>query len=115
MEIKVVNKGDGIKAFQHLGSVVSLAPGETFNSNLDFTVAEKQVIASQPELEYTNSEQVAFQASLEEVETKKPEPKKEKEEKVEEVKPEAPAVEEEVVEEAEVEVEAKPKKKSSKK
>lgn len=107
MEIKVVNKGDGIKAFQHLGSVISLAPGETFNSNLDFTVSEKQVILSQPELEYSNSEQ----EFVTEVETKKPEPKKE--EKVEEVKAETPEAEEEKVEEAEVE--AKSKKKSSKK
>jgi len=103
MEIKVVNKGDGIKAFQHLGSVISLAPGETFNSNLDFTVSEKQVILSQPELEYSNSEQ----EFVTEVETKKPELKKE------EVKAETPEAEEEKVEEAEVE--AKSKKKSSKK
>lgn len=108
MEITVKNNGAGIIAFQHLGTIVSLGPGESFKSNLDFTVSEKQVINSQSDLEYINSEATPVQ---EEVKTTKPEPKKE--EKVEEVKAEAPEVEEEKVEESEVE--AKPKKKGSKK
>ena len=72
MEISVKNTGTGIIAFQHLGTVISLGPGESFKSNLDFTVPEKQVIASQPELVYSNSEE---QPVKEEVKTK-PEPKK---------------------------------------
>lgn len=72
MEISVKNAGTGIIAFQHLGTVISLGPGESFKSNLDFTVPEKQVIASQPELVYSNSEE---QLVKEEVKTK-PEPNK---------------------------------------
>lgn len=72
MEISVKNTGTGIIAFQHLGTVISLGPGESFKSNLDFTVPEKQVIASQPELVYSNSEE---QPVKEEVKTK-PEPNK---------------------------------------
>lgn len=98
MEISVKNTGTGIVAFQHLGTVISLGPGESFKSNLDFTVPEKQVIASQPELVYSNSEE---QPVKEEVKTK-PEPKKAQpevapeEEEVEEVEEEeqAPAEEE---------------------
>lgn len=100
MEISVKNTGTGIIAFQHLGTVISLGPGESFKSNLDFTVPEKQVIASQPELVYSNSEE---QPVKEEVKTK-PEvaPEEEEgddlpeEEEVEEVEEEeqAPAEEE---------------------
>ena len=123
MEISVKNTGTGIIAFQHLGTVISLGPGESFKSNLDFTVPEKQVIASQPELVYSNSEE---QPVKEEVKTK-PEPKKAQvevapeqeeegddlpeEEEVEEVEEEeqAPAEEEESKEEP------KSKKKGNKK
>lgn len=83
MEITVKNNGTGIIAFQHLGTIVSLGPGESFKSNLDFTVPEKQVIESQPDLEYSNSETAPVK---EEVKTK-PDSKK------------AAKVEEEVVEE----------------
>lgn len=105
MEISVKNTGTGIIAFQHLGTVISLGPGESFKSNLDFTVPEKQVIASQPELVYSNSEE---QLVKEEVKTK-PEPKKTQ---VEEVAPEEEEgddlPEEEEVEEEEVEEEQAP-------
>lgn len=90
MEITVKNNGTGIIAFQHLGTIVSLGPGESFKSNLDFTVPEKQVIESQPDLEYSNSEIAPVK---EEVKTK---PESKKAAKVEEV---APAPEEEEVEE----------------
>ena len=119
MEISVKNTGTGIIAFQHLGTVISLGPGESFKSNLDFTVPEKQVIASQPELVYSNSEE---QLVKEEVKTK-PEPKKAQpevapeeegedlpeEEEVEEVEEEEQAPEEESKEEP------KSKKKGNKK
>lgn len=118
MEISVKNTGTGIIAFQHLGTVISLGPGESFKSNLDFTVPEKQVIASQPELVYSNSEE---QPVKEEVKTK-PEPKKAQpevapeegddlpeEEEVEEVEEEEQAPEEESKEEP------KSKKKGNKK
>ena len=83
MEVTVKNTGTGIKAFQHQGSVVSLGPGETFSSNLDFSVPEKQVLQNEPELEYRNSEEVV------EVEANnQPEPKQEQEETKEEVKEE---------------------------
>lgn len=83
MEVTVKNTGTGIKAFQHQGSVVSLGPGETFSSNLDFSVPEKQVLQNEPELEYKNSEEVV------EVEANnQPEPKQEQEETKEEVKEE---------------------------
>ena len=96
MEITVTNNGTGIIAFQHLGTIVSLGPGESFKSNLDFTVPEKQVIESQPDLEYTNSED----APVQEVKTK---PETKKAAKVEEVTPEAE--EEDLPEEEEVEEE----------
>ena len=103
MEISVKNTGTGIIAFQHLGTIISLGPGESFKSNLDFTVPEKQVIASQPELVYSNSEE---QPVKEEVKTK-PEPKKAQ---VEEVAPEEEEgedlPEEEEVEEVEEEEQA---------
>lgn len=83
MEVTVKNTGTGIKAFQHQGSVVSLGPGETFSSNLDFSVPEKQVLQNEPELEYKNSEEVVeVQAN------NQPEPKQEQEETKEEVKEE---------------------------
>lgn len=86
MEVTVKNTGTGIKAFQHQGSVVSLGPGETFSSNLDFSVPEKQVLQNEPELEYKNSEEVVeVQAN------NQPEPKQEEvkqEEAKEEVKEE---------------------------
>ena len=112
MEITVKNNGTGIIAFQHLGTIVSLGPGESFKSNLDFTVPEKQVIASQPELVYSNSEEQPVKG--EEVKTK-PEPKKEA--KVEEAAPEEEEeVEEEVEEEqAPAEEESKEEPKSKKK
>lgn len=97
MEITVTNNGTGIIAFQHLGTIISLGPGESFKSNLDFTVPEKQVIESQPDLEYTNSEDAPVK---EEVKAKQ-EPKKAA--KVEEVTPEAE--EEDLPEEEEVEEE----------
>ena len=112
MEISVKNTGTGIIAFQHLGTVISLGPGESFKSNLDFTVPEKQVIASQPELVYSNSEE---QPVKEEVKTK-PEPKKAQpevapeEEEVEEVEEEEQAPAEEESKE-----ESKAKKKGNKK
>lgn len=111
MEISVKNTGTGIIAFQHLGTVISLGPGESFKSNLDFTVPEKQVIASQPELVYSNSEE---QPVKEEVKTK-PEPKKAQpevapEEEVEEVEEEEQAPAEEESKE-----ESKSKKKGNKK
>lgn len=107
MEISVKNTGTGIIAFQHLGTVISLGPGESFKSNLDFTVPEKQVIASQPELVYSNSEE---QPVKEEVKTK-PEPKVEAapEEEADEDLPEEEEVEEEEEEEP------KSKKKGNKK
>ena len=112
MEISVKNTGTGIIAFQHLGTVISLGPGESFKSNLDFTVPEKQVIASQPELVYSNSEE---QPVKEEVKTK-PEPKKEA--KVEEAAPEEEEgedlPEEEEVEEEETEEEQAPAEEESK-
>ena len=117
MEISVKNTGTGIVAFQHLGTVISLGPGESFKSNLDFTVPEKQVIASQPELVYSNSEEQPVKG--EEVKTK-PEPKVEaapeeegedlpEEEEVEEVEEEEQAPAEESKEEP------KSKKKGNKK
>ena len=107
MEISIKNTGTGIIAFQHLGTVISLGPGELFKSNLDFTVPEKQVIASQPELVYSNSEE---QPVKEEVKTK-PEPKVEAapEEEADEDLPEEEEVEEEEEEEP------KSKKKGNKK
>ena len=108
MEISVKNTGTGIIAFQHLGTVISLGPGESFKSNLDFTVPEKQVIASQPELVYSNSEE---QPVKEEVKTK-PEPKKAQPE----VAPEEEEVEEvEEEEQAPAEEESKEESKSKKK
>lgn len=98
MEITVKNNGTGIIAFQHLGTIVSLGPGESFKSNLDFTVPEKQVIESQPDLEYSNSETAPVK---EEVKTK---PDSKKAAKVEEVAP-APGEEEDLPEEEEVEEE----------
>jgi len=109
MEISVKNTGTGIIAFQHLGTVISLGPGESFKSNLDFTVPEKQVIASQPELVYSNSEE---QPVKEEVKTK-PEPKKAQPE----VAPEEEGddlPEEEEVEEEETEEEQAPEPESKK-
>jgi hypothetical protein len=103
MEISVKNTGTGIIAFQHLGTVISLGPGESFKSNLDFTVPEKQVIASQPELVYSNSEEQ--QVKEEEVKTK-PEPKVEAKE---EAAPEETAEEEAASEEGESEVKSKKK------
>ena len=120
MEISVKNTGTGIIAFQHLGTVISLGPGESFKSNLDFTVPEKQVIASQPELLYSNSEE---QLVKEEVKTK-PEPKKAQveaapEEEESEDLPEEEEVEEETEEEQapteDSKEEAKSKKKGNKK
>lgn len=120
MEISVKNTGTGIIAFQHLGTVISLGPGESFKSNLDFTVPEKQVIASQPELLYSNSEE---QPVKEEVKTK-PEPKKAQveaapEEEESEDLPEEEEVEEETEEEqaptGDSKEEAKSKKKGNKK
>lgn len=117
MEISVKNTGTGIIAFQHLGTVISLGPGESFKSNLDFTVPEKQVIASQPELVYSNSEE---QPVNEEVKTK-PEPKVEaKEEEAREEEgddlPEEEEVEEvEEEEQAPAEEESKEEPKSKKK
>lgn len=83
MEVTVKNTGTGIKAFQHQGSVVSLGPGETFSSNLDFSVPEKQVLQNEPELEYKNSEEVVEVRA-----NNQPEPKQEEEETKEEVKEE---------------------------
>jgi hypothetical protein len=103
MEISVKNTGTGIVAFQHLGTVISLGPGESFKSNLDFTVPEKQVIASQPELVYSNSEEQPVKG--EEVKTK-PEPKVEAKE---EAAPEETAEEEAASEEGESEVKSKKK------
>ena len=116
MEISVKNTGTGIIAFQHLGTVISLGPGESFKSNLDFTVPEKQVIASQPELVYSNSEE---QPVKEEVKTK-PEPKKAQPEIAPEEDgddlPEEEEVEEvEEEEQAPAEEESKSKKKGNKK
>lgn len=86
MEVTVKNTGTGIKAFQHQGSVVSLGPGETFSSNLDFSVPEKQVLQNEPELEYRNSEEaVEVQANSQQPEPKQEEVKQEtKEEEVKE-------------------------------
>lgn len=120
MEISVKNTGTGIIAFQHLGTVISLGPGESFKSNLDFTVPEKQVIASQPELVYSNSEEQPVKG--EEVKTK-PEPKKAQPEVAPEEEegddlPEEEEVEEEEQEQAPVEEseeEPKSKKKGNKK
>lgn len=121
MEISVKNTGTGIIAFQHLGAVISLGPGESFKSNLDFTVPEKQVIASQPELVYSNSEEQPVKG--EEVKTK-PEPKVEvkeeaaPEEEESEDLPEEEEVEEEEEEQAPAEEskeEPKSKKKGNKK
>jgi hypothetical protein len=116
MEISVKNTGTGIVAFQHLGTVISLGPGESFKSNLDFTVPEKQVIASQPELVYSNSEEQPVKG--EEVKTK-PEPKKAQPEVTPEEEegddlPEEEEVEEEAASE-EGESEVKSKKKGNKK
>lgn len=102
MEISVKNTGTGIIAFQHLGTVISLGPGESFKSNLDFTVPEKQVIASQPELVYSNSEE---QPVKEEVKTK-PEPKKAQPEVASEEEEGDDLPEEEEVEEVEEEEQA---------
>lgn len=99
MEITVTNNGTGIIAFQHLGTIVSLGPGESFKSNLDFTVPEKQVIESQPDLEYVNSEDAPVK---EEVKTK---PDSKKAAKVEEVAPAPEEEEEDLPEEEEVEEE----------
>lgn len=99
MEITVKNSGTGIIAFQHLGTIVSLGPGESFKSNLDFTVPEKQVIESQPDLEYSNSEIAPVK---EEVKTK---PESKKAAKVEEVAPAPEEEEEDLPEEEEVEEE----------
>lgn len=104
MEISVKNTGTGIIAFQHLGTVISLGPGESFKSNLDFTVPEKQVIASQPELVYSNSEE---QPVKEEVKTK-PEPKKAQVEAAPEEEESEDLPEEEEVEEEETEEEQAP-------
>ena len=116
MEISVKNAGTGIIAFQHLGTVISLGPGESFKSNLDFTVPEKQVITSQPELVYSNSEE---QPVKEEVKTK-PEPKKAQPEVAPEEEgddlPEEEEVEEETEEEqAPAEEDSKEEPKSKKK
>ena len=97
MEITVKNNGTGIIAFQHLGTIVSLGPGESFKSNLDFTVPEKQVIESQPDLEYSNSEIAPVK---EEVKTK---PESKKAVKVEEVAPAPEEEEEDLPDEEEVE------------
>lgn len=99
MEITVKNNGTGIIAFQHLGTILSLGPGESFKSNLDFTVPEKQVIESQPDLEYSNSEIAPVK---EEVKTK---PESKKAAKVEEVAPAPEEEEEDLPEEEEVEEE----------
>lgn len=116
MEISVKNTGTGIIAFQHLGTVISLGPGESFKSNLDFTVPEKQVIASQPELVYSNSEE---QPVKEEVKTK-PEPKKAQpevapEEEGEDLPEEEEVEEVEEEEQAPAEEESKEESKSKKK
>lgn len=113
MEISVKNTGTGIIAFQHLGTVISLGPGESFKSNLDFTVPEKQVIASQPELVYSNSEE---QPVKEEVKTK-PEPKKAQPEVApeEEEGEDLPEEEEQAPAEEESKEESKSKKKGNKK
>nr|DAK44564.1 MAG TPA: hypothetical protein [Herelleviridae sp.] len=103
MEISVKNTGTGIVAFQHLGTVISLGPGESFKSNLDFTVPEKQVIASQPELVYSNSEEQPVKG--EEVKTK-PEPKKAQPEVTPEEEEGDDLPEEEEVEEVEEEEQA---------
>lgn len=107
MEISVKNTGTGIIAFQHLGTVISLGPGESFKSNLDFTVPEKQVIASQPELVYSNSEE---QPVKEEVKTK-PEPKKAQPEVAPEEEGDDLPEEEEVEEETEEEQAPEPESK----
>lgn len=99
MEITVKNNGTGIIAFQHIGTIVSLGPGESFKSNLDFTVPEKQVIESQPDLEYSNSEIAPVK---EEVKTK---PESKKAAKVEEVASAPEEEEEDLPEEEEVEEE----------
>lgn len=108
MEITVKNNGTGIIAFQHLGTIVSLGPGESFKSNLDFTVPEKQVIESQPDLEYSNSEIAPVK---EEVKTK---PESKKAAKVEEVAPAPEEEEEDLPEEGEVEEEQAPESESKK-
>lgn len=108
MEITVKNNGTGIIAFQHLGTIVSLGPGESFKSNLDFTVPEKQVIESQPDLEYLNSEIAPVK---EEVKTK---PESKKAAKVEEVAPAPEEEEEDLPEEEEVEEEQAPESESKK-
>lgn len=105
MEISVKNTGTGIIAFQHLGTVISLGPGESFKSNLDFTVPEKQVIASQPELVYSNSEEQPVKG--EEVKTK-PEPKKAQVEVAPEEEESEDLPEEEEVEEEEEQEEQAP-------
>ena len=94
MEVTVKNTGTGIKAFQHQGSVVSLGPGETFSSNLDFSVPEKQVLQNEPELEYKNSEEVVEVEANNQPESKQEEAKEEvkeeaKEEREEEKKEES--------------------------
>lgn len=108
MEITVKNNGTGIIAFQHIGTIVSLGPGESFKSNLDFTVPEKQVIESQPDLEYSNSEIAPVK---EEVKTK---PESKKAAKVEEVAPAPEEEEEDLPEEEEVEEEQAPESESKK-
>lgn len=108
MEITVKNNGTGIIAFQHLGTIVSLGPGESFKSNLDFTVPEKQVIESQPDLEYSNSEIAPVK---EEVKTK---PESKKAAKVEEVAPAPEEEGEDLPEEEEVEEEEAPESESNK-
>ena len=109
MEITVKNNGTGIIAFQHLGTIVSLGPGESFKSNLDFTVPEKQVIESQPDLEYSNSEIAPVK---EEVKTK---PDSKKAAKVEEEAPAPEEEEEDLPEEEEVEEEEQAPESESKK
>ena len=109
MEITVKNNGTGIIAFQHLGTIVSLGPGESFKSNLDFTVPEKQVIESQPDLEYSNSEIAPVK---EEVKTKPESKKAQPEVAPEEEGDDLP--EEEEVEEEETEEEQAPEPESKK-
>ena len=109
MEITVKNNGTGIIAFQHLGTIVSLGPGESFKSNIDFTVPEKQVIESQPDLEYSNSEIAPVK---EEVKTK---PDSKKAAKVEEVAPAPEEEKEDLPEEEEVEEEEQAPESESKK
>lgn len=117
MEISVKNTGTGIVAFQHLGTVISLGPGESFKSNLDFTVPEKQVIASQPELVYSNSEEQPVKEEVKtKLEPKKAQPEVAPEEEEGEDLPEEEEVEEvEEEEQAPAEEESKEESKSKKK